>query len=369
MCRSSPAVTGEPAAFLNATNRPRRQSGRSTYNRRVRSSSNQIRSPFIAVLATGVFGLLVASCSKTSAPATSAETAPKETSVSESPAAESAVAPEAAPTNAAQSSAAADTAPAAAPAGLSPNCAPDKLTLKNAGMLTIGTDKPAYAPWFSNDDPTNGKGFESALSYAIAEQLGFAKDKVKWETVPFNSSYAPGEKSFDFDINQISITDERKQVVDFSDGYYEVNQAIVALNDSPAANAKTMAELTKYKFGAQVGTTSLQFITDVVKPSAQPFVYDDTNAAKAALLAKQIDAIIVDLPTAFYISAAEIENSKVVGQFPSQGGSEQFGLLLEKTSALTGCINEALAALKTSGKLAAIQEAELATATNAPVLK
>jgi polar amino acid transport system substrate-binding protein len=261
------------------------------------------------------------------------------------------------------------TAAAASPVAMSAECATDKLKLKTAGTLTVGTDKPAYAPWFSDDDPSNGKGFESALTYAVAEKLGFTKEQVKWTTVPFNSSYAPGSKNFDFDVNQVSITDDRKKVVDFSDGYYEVNQAIVALNDSPAAGATTVAELAKFKFGAQVGTTSLQFITDVVKPSAQPFVYDDTNAAKAALVSKQIDAIVVDLPTAFYITAAEIENSKVVGQFPAQGGGEQFGLLFEKDSPLTPCVNEALAALRSSGRLAEIQNNELATATNAPILK
>lgn len=257
---------------------------------------------------------------------------------------------------------------AAVPA-ISAACAKDSLTTVAAGKLTIGTDKPAYPPWFSNDDPTNGKGFESAVAYAVADTLGFAKDAVTWKTVPFNSSYAPGKKDFDIDINQISITEERKAAVDFSDGYYEVNQAVVALNSSAAANAKSLADLAKLKFGAQVGTTSLDFIKNTIKPSAEAFVYDDTNGAKAALNNKQIDAIVVDLPTAFYITASEIKDSKVVGQFPSAGGGEKFGMLLEKGSKLTACVNEALAVLTSSGKLAAIQEAELATATSAPVFK
>jgi len=258
---------------------------------------------------------------------------------------------------------------AATPAALSATCTKDQLNLVTPGQLTIGTDKPAFAPWFSDDDPTNGKGFESAVAYAVAETLGFTKDEVKWATVPFNSSYAPGKKDFDFDINQISITDERKQAVDFSDGYYDVNQAVVALNGTPAADAKSVADLKAYKFGAQVGTTSLDFIKNVIQPSAEPFVFDDTNAAKTALVGKQIDAIVADLPTAFFISAAEIENSKVVGQFASQGDGEQFGLLFEKGNSLVACVNEALAALKSSGRLASIQEAELAQATNAPVLQ
>ena len=257
-----------------------------------------------------------------------------------------------------------DTATAVA---MSADCAKDKLSLKTGGTLTIGTDSPAYPPWFSDDDPTNGKGFESAVAFAVAETLGFTKDEVKWIKVPFNSSYATGKKDFDFDINQISITDERKQAVDFSDGYFDVNQAVVALKDSPAISAKTVADLAKLKFGVQQGTTSLQFVTDVVKPSSEPFVYSTNNDAKAALAAKQIDAIVLDLPTAFYVSAAEIEGSVVVGQFPSQGGGEQFGMLFEKGSALTPCVNEALAVLKSSGRLAEIQTAELSTATNAPV--
>lgn len=255
------------------------------------------------------------------------------------------------------------------PVALSPECAKDQLQLVKAGQLTIGTDKPAFAPWFSDDDPTNGKGFESAVAYAVADKLGFGKAEVNWATVPFNSSYAPGKKDFDFDINQISITEERKQAVDFSEGYYDVNQAVVVLNDAPVASATSIADLKQYKFGAQVGTTSLEFIKSTIAPEQEPFVYDDTNGAKTALTGKQIDAIVADLPTAFFISAAEIENSKVLGQFASQGGGEQFGLLFEKGNPLVGCVNQAIAALKSSGELAAIQERELAAATNAPVLQ
>ena len=247
------------------------------------------------------------------------------------------------------------------------NCAVEKLPLVKPGQLTIGTDKPAYDPWFSNDDPTNGKGFESAVAYAIAETMGFTKDQVKWVVVPFNSSFAPGKKDFDFDFNQISITEDRKQAVDFSEGYYDVNQAVVALKDSPAANAKSMVDLKPFKFGAQVGTTSLDFIKNSIGPAQEPFVYDDTNGAKAALTSKQIDAIVVDLPTAFFISAAEIENSKVVGQFATTGGGEQFGALFEKGNLLVPCVNTAIAELRATGKLGAIQDAELAQATNAPV--
>ena len=254
-------------------------------------------------------------------------------------------------------------------ASISADCAKDKLALKTTGKLTIGTDKPAYSPWFSGDTPTNGKGFESAVAYAVADTLGFTKEDVTWSVVPFDKSYAPGTKDFDFDINQISITPDRAKVVDFSDGYYDVNQAVVAMKDSRAAKATTIADLKSLKFGVQVGTTSLDFVKNVVAPKAEPFVYNDTNGAKAALAANQIDAIVVDLPTGFYISTAEIEGSVVAGQFASQGGAEQFGMLFEKGSKLTGCVNEALAVLAESGKLAAIQEAELSTATNTPIFK
>lgn len=264
---------------------------------------------------------------------------------------------------------AATTIAAAQPAALSAGCATDKLALVANGKLTIATDKPVYPPWFIDDDPTNGKGFEGAVAYAVAETLGFTRDQVTWKVVPFNSSYSPGKKDFDFDINEVSITDERKAAVDFSDGYYSVNQAVVALNDSPIAAVTSIADLAKYKFGAQVGTTSLEFIKGMVKPTQETFVYDDTNAAKSALVGKQIDAIVVDLPTAFFITGSEIEGSKVVGQFPSAPGGEEFGLLFGKGSKLVSCVNEAIAALKASGRLAAIQEAELATATKAPMFK
>ena len=247
-------------------------------------------------------------------------------------------------------------------------CAPENLTLVTDGTLTIGTDSPAYPPYFVDDDPTNGQGFESAVAYAVAEGLGFGPDAVEWVVVPFNSSYAPGEKNFDFDINQISITPERAEAVDFSDGYYTVNQAVVTLNDSAIANATSLAELQSAKLGAQVGTTSLQFITDYVQPAAEPFVYNDTNDAKSALQNGQIDAIVVDLPTAYYITAVEIEDSKIVGQFPAQEGGEQFGLLFEKGNPLVSCVNQVLADLSASGELQAIQDEWLAGAS-APYFK
>ncbi len=249
-------------------------------------------------------------------------------------------------------------------------CAIADLPLKKAGVLTIGTDSPAYEPWFVDNDPTNGKGFESALAYAVADQLGFAKDKVEWVTVPFNNSYKPGDKAFDFDINQISIDAERAKAVDFSDGYYSAAQAVIVLKDSPAATATSLADLAKFKLGAQTGTTSLTAIRDVIKPDQDPLVFQNTNNAKQAMLNGQVDAIVADLPTAFYISAAEIKNSTLLGQFQYDGAEpEQFGMLFEKGSALVPCVNGALAELKKKGDLAGIEKTWLSDAVSVPELQ
>lgn len=242
-------------------------------------------------------------------------------------------------------------------------CALENLTTITPGVLTVGTDTPAYPPYFSDDDPTNGEGFESAVAYAVADKLGFMPADVVWEVVPFNTSYAPGDKNFDFDINQISITPERAEVVDFSDGYYTVNQAVVAFNDSPIAGATTISELKDAKLGAQVGTTSLDFVTEVVQPVAEPYVFNDTNDAKSALSNGQIDGIVVDLPTAYYVTAVEFDDSKIVGQFAAQEGGEEFGLLFQKGNPLVSCVNKALAELKESGELQQIQDTWLAGTT------
>lgn len=247
-------------------------------------------------------------------------------------------------------------------------CSRENLTTVASGTLTIGTDTPAYPPYFVDDDPTNGQGFESAVAYAVAEGLGFAPEEVVWEVVPFNVSYAPGDKNFDFDINQISITEERKQAVDFSDGYYTVNQAIVALKDSPIASATSLAELKEARLGAQVGTTSLAYITDVVQPTVEPQVFNDTNDAKNAMQNGQLDGLVVDLPTAYYITAVEIPEGTIVGQFPAQEGGEEFGLLFQKGNPLVTCVNNVLAELKASGQLQAIQDQWLA-GTTAPYFK
>ncbi|GAA1777471.1 ABC transporter substrate-binding protein [Nocardioides hankookensis] len=249
-------------------------------------------------------------------------------------------------------------------------CATDALALKTPGQLTIGTDSPAYEPWFVDNDPTNGKGYESAVAFAVAEQLGFSKDQVKWIKVPFNNSYAPGAKDFDFDINQISITPERAKVVDFSDGYYSAAQAVVALNGTKGAEATSLADLQGLRLGAQTGTTSLTAIRDVIKPDTDPAVFEDTNAAKQALQNDQVDAILADLPTAFYITAAEIDDSTIVGQFqPETGEQEEFGMLFEKGSELVPCVNQALGALKDDGTIDQLEQQWLSDVVDVPVLQ
>ncbi|MET8409979.1 ABC transporter substrate-binding protein [Streptomyces sp. NPDC005195] len=249
-------------------------------------------------------------------------------------------------------------------------CAKGALGTRTSGELTIATDEPAYEPWFKDDKPANGKGFESAVAYAVAKRLGYDRSEVVWQTVPFSKAFAPGEKTFDFDINQVSISTEREKAVDFSSGYYDVRQAVVALKGSKAAGAKSLADLKHVKLGAQVGTTSLNYIDDVVKPDRQPAAYAKNDQAKSALKNGQVDAIVVDLPTAFYITAAEVTDARIVGQFENTGGTpEQFGLVLDKGSALTPCVTKAVDALREDGTLASVEKQWLSEAVDAPVLK
>lgn len=260
---------------------------------------------------------------------------------------------------------------AAAPSGSAGNaCAKGKLATKTSGKLTIATDVPAYEPWFKDDKPANGEGFESAVAYAVAEQLGYDKSAVVWQSVPFNKAFAPGEKTFDFDINQVSISDERKKAVDFSSGYYDVRQAVIALKGTKAAQATSIADLKGLKLGAQVGTTSLNYINDVVQPTQAAAVYAKNDQAKSALKNGQVDAIVTDLPTAFYITAAEVTDGQIVGQFENHGGTpEQFGLVLDKGSALTSCVTAAVDTLRENGTLAKLEQQWLSDAVDAPVLK
>ncbi|MEV5956344.1 ABC transporter substrate-binding protein [Streptomyces sp. NPDC051987] len=249
-------------------------------------------------------------------------------------------------------------------------CTKGKLATKTSGKLTIATDEPAYEPWFKDDKPANGEGFESAVAYAVAQQLGYGKSAVVWQRVPFNKAFAPGVKTFDFDINQVSISTERKKAVDFSSGYYDVRQAVIALKGSKAAKATSVADLKGLKLGAQVGTTSLNYISDVVKPSQEAAAYSKNDQAISALKNGQVDAIVTDLPTAFYVTAAQVTNAKIVGQFENQGGTpEQFGLVLDKGSDLTPCVTSAVDALRKDGTLAKLDKQWLSDAVDAPVLK
>jgi polar amino acid transport system substrate-binding protein len=246
-------------------------------------------------------------------------------------------------------------------------CTPDKLPTKTEGTLTVATDKPAYPPYFEDDEPANGEGFESAVAYAIGKQLGYEPAQVKWTVEPFNSSYAPGPKDFDFDVNEISITPPRAKVVDFSAPYYTANQAVVALKSSDAAKATSIADLEDTRIGVQIGTTSLSAVEEVIDPSTRPEVFNSSNDVVTALKNEQIDAVVVDLPTALYITAAQVPSATVAGQFAAPGGDE-WGALLAKGSALTACVSEAVEELRDSGELARITKRWMSDAAGAPEL-
>lgn len=246
-------------------------------------------------------------------------------------------------------------------------CARDALKTLTPGKLTFGTDQPAYPPWFVDSEPSNGEGFEAAVAYAVATKLGFAESDVTWVAVPFNAAIQPGAKTFDADINQFSINDERRQAVDFSSPYYDVTQAVVVLES--AGVTASMAALKQLKIGAQVGTTSYAAIIEQIKPDQQPGVYNTNDDAKAALANGQIQALVMDLPTAFFVTS-ELEGSTILGQLPQAGGeSEQFGIVLDKGSALTPCFTTAVDALRADGTLADLERQWLAEAGNAPELK
>jgi polar amino acid transport system substrate-binding protein len=247
------------------------------------------------------------------------------------------------------------------------DCTPDKMQTNTAGELTVATDKPAYPPYFEDNDPTNGKGFESATAYAIAHQLGYAKSDVNWVTEPFNSSYAPGPKNFDFDVNQISITPPRAQHVDFSTPYYTANQAVVASKGSSAAGATSLADLKDASIGVQIGTTSLDAVNSEIQPSSQPKVFNDSNDVVTALKEGQVDAVVVDLPTALYLTAAQVPTATIVGQFAAPGG-DKWGALLGKGSSLTGCVSHAIDELRSSGELGKIENRWMSKAAQAPTL-
>jgi polar amino acid transport system substrate-binding protein len=259
------------------------------------------------------------------------------------------------------------------------SCTPDQLHLVKKGQLTIATDNPAYLPWFGGDtpkgsnwkinDPTTGKGYESAVAYAVATKLGFQRSAVKWVVVPFEQLFKPGKAVFDFDVNQVSVTPQRKQSVTFSNSYYDTNQALIGIKDTPITKAKTLAELKKYKLGAQLGTTSYDYIVKNIKPEKQPAVYNNSNDVNSGLKTRAIDGIVTDLPTAFIITGAEeVPNSVVVGRFPAIGGKDHFGMVLAKGNELVTCLNTAISELKADGTLTKLQTKWI-TSAGAPVLK
>ncbi len=339
-----------PAAGPTPLRDPRSTAGRTASRR---------RSVALLLGATAVVAALVGACS---------------TAASPSPAAVASAAPTTAPS----------VAPSVAAASPSPTpdaCAVANLKLVAPGKLTVGTDNPAYPPYYApkdggntppwdkdQGDPNSGKGFESAVAYAIAKQLGFAPTDVSWVVVPFANSIAPGAKTYDFDINQIGYTADRAANVDLTDGYYFGNQSIVALKSNPISKATTISELAGATLGAQVGTTSYQAITDVIKPTKDPKVYDTNDAAVTALKTKAIDAIVVDLPTADFLANVEIDNATIVGQL-DQGTPEHFGLGLTKGNPLTACLNTAIAALTADGTLKGLADQYLPFTTSTPVFK
>jgi polar amino acid transport system substrate-binding protein len=251
----------------------------------------------------------------------------------------------------------------------SEDCAPENLETLEPDTLTIATDEPAYEPWVVGDAPESGEGFEAAVAYAVAEQLGYSEDQVTWTRVPFNAAIQPGPRPFDFDINQFSITEERKQAVDFSSPYYTVSQAVITTAGSAADGASSLADLKGLRIGAQVATTSLDVLNEVIAPDTDAVVFNSNDDAKLALQNGQVDAIVVDLPTAFFITAAELDNGVIVGQVEDSGdGGDQFGLLLEKDSPLTGCVSQAVDALTEDGTLGELEQQWLADVADAPVL-
>ena len=255
-------------------------------------------------------------------------------------------------------------------AGAIPACAKGSLNLLKEGTLTVGADNPAFPPWFGGDEkkpwkvsnPYSGKGYESAVVYAVASQLGFTKAQVVWTVVPFNNSYKPGKKPFDFYITQVSYAPERAQAVDFLRAYYFVNQSVVARKGTPIAKVRTIAGLKQYKLGAQVGTTSYSYITRHIKPSSSPNVYDDNDKAIQALKVGQIDGIVVDLPTAFYVVAVQLDDGVIVGKLPTRGTKERFGLVFQKGNTLRSCVDRAIGNLWANGTIKKLQNLYLAKA-------
>jgi polar amino acid transport system substrate-binding protein len=257
-------------------------------------------------------------------------------------------------------------------------CAKANLNLIEDGRLTLGTDNPAFPPWWGGGEtrkpwkvsnPYSGQGYESAVAYAVARQLGFAKGQVDWVHVPFAQSYRPGDKKFDFYMAQVSYTPARDRVVDFSNAYYFVNQAVVGRRGTEIANAKSISALRPYRLGAQRGTTSYGYIVDHIRPSQTPLAYGTNDLAIQALKSGRLDGIVVDLPTGFYVTAVEVEDGVIVGQLPNRGSKERFGMVFEQGNSLKRCVNRSLNRLWANGSIKKIQTRWLARVGGAPVLR
>lgn len=263
------------------------------------------------------------------------------------------------------------------------SCAPESLALKTAGVLTLSTDNPAYSPWFQggnegaevwigdyNNDPVNGEGYEGAVAYALAAKLGFTADKVTWIVTAFDQSFAPGDKAFDLFMNQVSIKADRAEAVDFSQGYYDVAQGIVTVEGSKIAGATSIADLKGAKLGTQIGTTSYDAILNVIAPDLEPAVFNTMDEAVAALQAGQIDGVVADVPTTFYMRDAQLDGGVIIGQLNGTGdGAEQFGVVLQKGSPLTACVNTAIDALNADGTLDALLLEWIGGSGSAPIIE
>jgi polar amino acid transport system substrate-binding protein len=264
----------------------------------------------------------------------------------------------------------------AAPAALV-GCAKSSLNLIEDGKLTIGTDNPAFPPWWGGtakdpwetSDPRSGKGYESAVAYAIARKLGFTRGEVEWVPVPFNNSFKPGKKDFDFYVAQVSYKPERAKNVAFSAPYYFVQQAVVAIKGTPISKVRSIAGLRQYKLGVAIGTTSYDTIVNQIKPDDDPAVFDTNNDAVTALKNKQIDGLVVDYPSTGYITGVQVPTATVVGRFESSTGKpEYFGAIFAKGNSLVGCVNKAIRQLRAEGKLRLYERIWLGQA-GAPILK
>jgi polar amino acid transport system substrate-binding protein len=245
-------------------------------------------------------------------------------------------------------------------------CTPAKLQTHTKGTLTVATDSPAYPPYFEHNKPANGQGFESAVAYAVAAKLGYKPSQVKWVVEPFDASYAPGPKSFDFDINEISITPPRAKVVQFSTPYYTNPQGIIVASNSPYAHATSLSDFKSANIGVQIGTTSLSAATSLIKPTKAPQVFNTSNDVVEAFKIGRVNAIVVDLATAFELTS-ELSHSTIAGQFSAPGG-DNWGLLMSKGSPLTSCVDRAVSSLRSNGTLTKLDKRWIASASSVPEL-